>query len=94
MPPAPKPWPTPNTRLSASGAGIYFPELAKNPAGTHRPTDQALLGEFIALRTIVANLVYALTDGGKVTAEQMRAFVERADQTKLKWATDLLSRFV
>ncbi len=66
--------------------------LAKDPTGKPRPIDHALLGEFIALRTIVANLVYTFTSGSKVTAEQMRAFVERADQTKLKRAMDLLSQ--
>ena len=56
------------------------------------PTEQAILGEVIALRTIVANLIYAFTSDGKVSKEQMRAFVERADQTKLKRANELLSQ--
>lgn len=67
-------------------------ELAKNPGGKPKPVDHVLLAELIALRTIVANLVYAFTTGGKVTAEQMRAFVERADQTKLRRATELLAQ--
>ena len=54
--------------------------------------EQAILAEVIALRTIVANLVYAFTSEGKVTAEQMRAFIERADGTKSKRATELLSQ--
>jgi len=56
------------------------------------PTEQAILAEVIALRTIVANLIYAFTSEGKVNREQMRAFVERADQTKLKRANELLSQ--
>jgi hypothetical protein len=67
-------------------------ELAKNAAGKPRPVDHVLVAELIALRTIVANLVYSFTTGGKVTAEQMRAFVERADETKLKRAADLLAQ--
>ncbi len=54
--------------------------------------EQAILGEVIALRTIVANLIYAFTSEGKVTAEQMRAFIERADGTKVKRATEFLSQ--
>lgn len=54
--------------------------------------EQAILAEVIALRTIVANLIYTFTSEGKVTAEQMRAFIERADGTKSKRATELLSQ--
>ena len=54
------------------------------------PGEKAILAEVIALRTIVANLIYAFTSEGKVTAEQMRAFIERADSTKAKRATELL----
>lgn len=56
------------------------------------PAEKAILAEVIALRTIVANLIYAFTSEGKVTAEQMRAFIERADGTKGKRATELLSQ--
>jgi hypothetical protein len=64
--------------------------IANHPSGT--PIEQALLSELIALRTIVANLVYAFTSEGKTTREQMAAFVDRADKTKLKRATELLSK--
>ena len=60
--------------------------------GPGRAGEQAILGEVIALRTIVANLIYAFTSDGKVTAEQMRAFIERADGTKSKRAMELLSQ--
>jgi hypothetical protein len=64
--------------------------IANHPFGT--PIEQALLSELIALRTIVANLVYAFTSEGKITRDQMTAFIERADKTKLKRATELLSK--
>ena len=64
--------------------------IANHPSGT--PIEQALLSEIIALRTIVANLVYAFTSEGKLTREHMVAFIERADKTKLKRATELLSK--
>ena len=56
------------------------------------PGEKAILAEVIALRTIVANLIYTFTTEGKVTAEQMRAFIERADDTKVKRATEFLSQ--
>ncbi|MGH9734211.1 MAG: hypothetical protein ACRD8A_06455 [Candidatus Acidiferrales bacterium] len=52
--------------------------------------EKAILAELIALRTIVANLVFAFTSDGKVTADQMRAFIQRADETKSKRALELL----
>jgi len=56
------------------------------------PSEKAILAEVIALRTIVANLIYVFTSEGKVTAEQMRAFIERADGTKSTRATEILSQ--
>jgi hypothetical protein len=56
------------------------------------PSEKAILAELIALRTIVANLIYAFTSDGKVSADQMRAFIERADSTKSKRATEILSQ--
>jgi len=52
--------------------------------------EQTILAEVIALRTIVANLIYTFTSEGKVTADQMRAFIQRADGTKFKRAMELL----
>lgn len=66
--------------------------LARANAVQGSPSEQAILGEVIALRTIVANLIYAFTSEGKVSAEQMRAFIERADGTKSKRATEILSQ--
>jgi hypothetical protein len=37
-------------------------------------------------------LIYTFTNDGKVTREQMAAFVERADKTKLRRAAELLSK--
>jgi predicted RNA-binding Zn ribbon-like protein len=87
------------TRLEACAAGkqLSISEwsrqalLAAANVVQGSPGEQAILAEVIALRTIVANLIYAFTSEGKVTAEQMRAFIERADGTKGKRATELLS---
>jgi predicted RNA-binding Zn ribbon-like protein len=56
------------------------------------PAERTLLAEVIALRTIVANVVFAFSSEGKVSSEQMHAFIERADKTKAKRALDLLSK--
>lgn len=66
--------------------------LAAASLGRCSAGEQAILAEVIALRTIVANLIYAFTSDGKVTADQMRAFIERADGTKSKRAMELLSQ--
>lgn len=64
--------------------------LAAASLGRCSAGEQAILAEVIALRTIVANLIYTFTSEGKVTADQMRAFIQRADGTKSKRAMELL----
>src|SRR5215470_1811777 len=64
--------------------------LATANLGRSSASEQAILAEVIALRTIVANLIYAFTSEGKITAGHMRAVVERADSTKLKRAAEFL----
>jgi len=66
--------------------------LAAASVGWCSAGERAILAEVIALRTIVANLIYAFTSEGKVTADQMRAFIQRADGTKSKRAMELLSQ--
>ena len=66
--------------------------LAAANIGQNSAAEQTILAEVIALRTIVANLIYAFTSEGKVTADQMRAFIQRADGTKSKRAMELLSQ--
>jgi hypothetical protein len=66
--------------------------LAQHPAGT--AVEQALLAEAVALRTVVANLIFAFTSEGRVTREQMATHMERADKVKvkLKLAIEILER--
>ena len=64
--------------------------LAQHPAGT--AVEQALLAEAVALRTVVANLIFAFTSEGRVTREQMATYMERADKVKLKRAIEILER--
>lgn len=58
--------------------------------GSH--CEKGVVDEVIALGTVVASLIYAFTSEGKVTAEQMRAFIERADGTRAKRAAKILSQ--
>ena len=53
---------------------------AKPPAAS--PTEQALLAELIALRTIVLNLVYDLASGEPLTPERMQELIAKADGDK------------
>ena len=53
---------------------------ARPPAAS--PTEQALLAELIALRTIVLNLVYDLASGEPLTPERMQDLIAKADGDK------------
>jgi hypothetical protein len=44
-----------------------------------RPTDETLLAEVLALRTILLNAFYKLAQAEKLTAEDMQAIIDRAD---------------
>jgi hypothetical protein len=42
-------------------------------------TEQVLLAEVVGLRTILLNLFFKLANGERITAEEMRGIIERAD---------------
>ena len=46
------------------------------------PTEETLLSEFIALRTILLNLFYDLADGQPPSRERMQALIDKADGDK------------
>ena len=56
-----------------------------------RPGEQTVLAEVLALRTILLNAIYRLAEGEKLTAEEMREFIERADAGKAKEAAERLA---
>ena len=63
--------------------------LASSPeAGA--AADQVLLGELLALRTILINLLFSVSKGEPVTPEQMQALIERADKDKMRRALERL----
>lgn len=48
--------------------------------------EQTVLAELLALRTILLNMHFAVSQGQTLTAEEMQQLIERADQTKLSKA--------
>jgi len=57
---------------------------------TPRPVDHVLLAEFLALRTIVLNLHVAAATGETPTPDAVKRLIERADETKIRKATERL----
>ena len=53
--------------------------------------DQTVLAEVLALRTILLNVHFAVSQGQTLTAEDMRQLIERADQNKLSKARQRLA---
>jgi hypothetical protein len=60
-------------------------------AATPRPADEVLVGEMLALRTIVLNLVFALANGEIPTADVMKRLIDRADDEKRRRALERLT---
>ena len=48
--------------------------------------DEVLLGELLALRAILINLLFSLGKGERLTAEAMTDLIERADREKVNRA--------
>jgi hypothetical protein len=44
--------------------------------------DQTVLAEVVAVRTILVNVLFAIANGQRLTADQMRALIDRADLEK------------
>src|SRR6266446_9157120 len=54
-------------------------------------SDQIVLAEILALRTILLNMHFAVSQGRTLTAEEMQQLIERADQNKLSRARERLA---
>ena len=48
--------------------------------------DEVLLGELLALRAILINLLFSLGKGERLTAEAVKELIERADRDKVNRA--------
>ena len=53
---------------------------------------QALMAELVALRAILLNVLFKVANGEKLTAEEMRRLIDRADSDKLKKARERLAQ--
>ena len=53
--------------------------------------EQAVLAEVLALRTILLNVHFAISQGQTLTVEEMQQLIERADQNKLSKARQRLA---
>jgi len=53
--------------------------------------EQTVLAEVLALRTILLNLHFAVSQGQTLTAEEMQRLIERADQNKWNKARERLA---
>jgi hypothetical protein len=53
--------------------------------------EQTVLAEVLALRTILLNIHFAVSQGQTLTAEEMRELIQRADQEKLSKARQRLA---
>ncbi len=54
-------------------------------------SEQTVLAEVLALRTILLNVHFAVSRGRTLTAEEMQQLIERADQNKLSKARQRLA---
>jgi hypothetical protein len=54
-------------------------------------TKQTVLAEVLALRTILLNIHFAVSQGQTLTVEEMQKLIERADQNKLSKARQRLA---
>ena len=50
--------------------------------------EQAMLGEVMALRTILLNLLFSISQGKPVTPESMQELIERADRERFRRAAE------
>ena len=66
-------------------------ELLEPRADDGGAADEVVLGEVLALRTILLNLMFSLTNGKAVTPEAMRELIEKADGDKAKRAMERLT---
>ena len=68
---------------------VLLEEIAA-PNGQGNSADATLLAELVSLRTILLNLFYKIANGERLTAEEMRGIIERADADKHKKAVERL----
>ena len=73
--------------------GEWVREVLLERMEGRKPTviEETVLAETLALRTILLNAFYKLAQGEKLTADEMQAIIERADEGKAKKASERLA---
>jgi hypothetical protein len=66
-------------------------ERAEAVSGPRTSAEQILLSEQLALRTILLNVLFKVSNGEKITTQEMQQLIDRADAGKLKKAAERLS---
>src|SRR6266481_3182615 len=75
--------------LEALAGGQTISEWARDvllKATKPDSAEQTVLAEVLAMRTILLNMHFAVSQGQTLTAEEMQQLIERADQNKLSKA--------
>jgi len=81
-------------RLEAFAGEQTISEWARDvllKAAKPNTSDQTVLAEVLALRTILLNLHFAVSRGQTLTAAEMQQLIERADKNKLSKARERLA---
>lgn len=82
--------------LCASGEGLSISEwcrsvlLDRTLGDAPSESEKVMLGEILALRTILLNLHFTVARGGTINADDMQAIIDRADRDKAKKALERL----
>jgi hypothetical protein len=65
--------------------------LAQLNPTTAIPTEETVIAEVLALRTILLNVLFRIANGERLTEEEMRKLIERADAGKGQKARERLT---
>ena len=82
------------SQFEALASGQTISEWARDvllKATKPNASEQTVLAEILALRTILLNVHFAISQGQTLTAEEMKQFIERADRNKLSKAQQRLA---
>ena len=81
------------TQMEALAGGQTISEWAREVLLRSAPnvSEHTVLAEVLALRTILLNALYKLSQGEALSAEEMQRLIERADQDKLRKAQERLA---
>ena len=81
---------------AAADAGVGLSEWCRRAVleaaerGAAPSVDSVVLGELLALRAVLLNVLFRLANGEAITQEEMRQLIERADRDKQKRVSALL----